>query len=106
MNFLWYYPRQPSYSVCYDNVNPTQWGEFLGSLDAQGLINWKYNSSRDEFFYQDGFLAIQQSQLINQPAKLEALIQDFYKYTPRMQLTVSNLINFINSFLILTFSSC
>ena len=40
--------------------------------------------------YQDIFDAVGQSQLISQPARLEALVQDFYKNAKRMQLNVSS----------------
>lgn len=82
LNFVWYYPRSPVNSRCFSTISDKLWYNFFDNLNRTGQINWYYDSDRT--FYQDSYKRIEESNLVNDPTKLEKMFDDFFKNAQRI----------------------
>jgi len=81
LNAFWYYPRNENEIGCLDLIGLDTWVSFFDNLNRTGQINWYWNN--DDTFFEESFQRIEESNLVNDPVKLEKIFQDFYNSAPR-----------------------
>lgn len=82
LNFLWYYPRSSASAQCFSFLPTESWIGLFDNLNKTGQIDWHFDS--EQTFFQDSFKRIEESALMNDPAKMEKIFDDFFKNTGRI----------------------
>lgn len=92
LNFVWYYPRNNDFSECINILDTSVYPQFFDKLNKTGEIDWKYDP---ENFLKSSMESLEKSSLYNQPERLEQLLTDLYKDSPRIEfLPVRKFFNF------------
>lgn len=88
LNFVWYYPRNADFDSCYDWVEPSSFYPVFDNLNKSGEVNWQWNGEENDYF-PSIIGAVEQSDLVNQPARLQSLFEDIYRTGKRNQFSVA-----------------